>query len=300
MSRTQSRVDSDTPYLDGQLPIPGIAFVATTGATTFSRVAAGEFSLHCAASATAYVTAGMIDCAILRTGVQDFLQEQFGSARAGGAQGLSVGQPLTLSTGSIVAGSGVTINVLSTVGFLAGAFVTLDTVASGVQEFTQILSITSATAMVVATVKNSHTTPFPITANLYTTPGGISGIPPFSGVSQLTPPASRPKGILIKSLSITYLVGVANISAQTISLTLATYQESVAPTVTTLIASAANGLPVAFQATPHVLTIPVPVANQAWLTTFNSQVAIEFDFTTGTSGTVDILGATLGCSFNFN
>jgi len=301
MSRTQNRLDADTAQVDGQLPIPGVDFVATTGVTTYSKIAFGEYSLHCATSASGYVTTAGVNSAVLRTGVQDNLQEQFGSTVAGGAQGLAIGMPLTYLNGGITAGQNVNITVQSTVGMSANSYALLDTVASGVQEKIRIVSITSGTVFVAASIANTHSSGAPVALNLYTTPADVSGYPPVTGLTQLTPvTAPRPKGIKVTALVINYLVGTANISAQTVGLAAATYANGVAPTITTLIANATNGLPVAFGATPYAWVIPVPVAQQVWLNTFNTILAIEFDFTTGTSGTVDILGATLSCQFNFN
>lgn len=306
MSRTQGRFDNDTPQPDGQLSIPGTAFVNTSaGATSYTRIGSagsGTYTLHLAASATAYQAVSDAT-ALLRSGVQDFLQEEFGSNRASyyqGAQGQPIGQPITYATASTVAGSLVSVTVQSTVGIVAGTTVLVDTVASGVQEYALVTSITSGTVLVVASLKNSHTALFPIAANPFTTPAGVSGIPPFTGSLQLTPVTSaRPKGLLIKSLTINYLVGTSNITSPTIGITATSFSESAAPVVTTLLANATNGLIATFQATPHAVTIPVPIANQNFLNVFNTFVNIEFDFTTGTSGTVDIYGATLGVSYNY-
>ena len=300
MSRTQLRFESDQAFTDGQLAIPGADFVAVVGATTYAKIAFGEYSLHCAASATAYTVIAGINSAVFRTGMQDNLQEQFGSNRAGGAQGLAVGQPVTYLNGGITAGQNVNVTVQSTVGILANSYVLVDTVASGVQEYVRVVSITSGTVFVAASIANTHASGAPVAANVFTSPASATGTPPFTGLTQLTPlTAPRPKGIKITSLTISYLVGTANISAQTIGLAAATYANGVAPVITTLIANATNNLPVAFGATTYAWVIPVPVAQQVWLNTFNTVVAVEFDFTTGTSGTVDVLGATLGCSFNF-
>ena len=303
MSRTQNRLDADTPQSDGQLPIPGTDFVNTNASvTTYSKIAFGEYSLHCATSATAYQAVGGLNATTLRTGVQDALQELYGSYRAGGAQGLPVGIPLTYATAAVtVPAPSYSQAVVSSVGMSAGQSVTLDTVASGKQEFTTILSVTNATTIVLANVTQTHSNGFPIFVNNYTTPAGVSGFPPYTGLSQLTPVVSaRPKGIKITQVTLNYLVGTANISAQTVGLAYVTYANGVAAAVTTLIANATNALPVAFGATPYAWVIPVPIANQVWINPFNSFVSVEFDFTTGTSGTVDVLGATLSCQYNFN
>jgi hypothetical protein len=301
MSRTQAIIQGDTPQADGTVSLlPGADFVATSasGATTLFKIATGEFSLR-AAAASAYVIFGSLGGMIFRTGIQDDLQSFFGSSRAGGAQGLPIGSPQTLATASTVAGSSVSITVLSTVGFLPFQYVTIDTVASGVQEFTQILSITSPTVMVVRTLVNSHTAFFPVAANLFTTYTGATGRPPFTGASELTPvTVPRPKGISFLQLSVIYQVTTTAITVPTVGLFATQYFNNAAPVTTTLIAQATNGLQTATQAQPYVIPVPVPIAAQNFIVTPNTQVSVEFDFTNST-GTVDILAFILTCKFNY-
>ena len=302
MSRTQAAVSGDTPFQDGLFPLaPGGDIFATTGAATLTRIASGEISLRLTAAATAYVVIGTASSMLFRTGVQDDAQMFFGSLKAGGAQNLSVGNVQTTSTASTVAGSPVNIAVFSSVNFAAGQFVTIDTVASGVQEFAQVTSIPDATHITVAKLVNPHTSPFPVTANLFTSPYGASGRPPFAGSSQLTPlTAPRPKGLFFKQLNVAYIVNTANASVPTVGLTAIQYGHNVAPVVTTLIANATNNLQTAFQANPYVVAVPVPVANQGFIVTPNTSVVVEFDITTGAAATVDVLGFYLVCGFNYN
>lgn len=83
-----------------------------------------------------------------------------GSATFGGtATGVS-----TTATVSISSGELVSVTVLSTAGFSANQYVLVDTVGSGVQEYCQIQSITSSTVMVLLSVVNDHTEPFPVAA----------------------------------------------------------------------------------------------------------------------------------------
>lgn len=301
MSRTQATIQGDTSQPDGTIALlPGADVVATSasGATTLFKIATGEFSLR-AAAASAYVLFGSLGGMIFRTGMQDDLQSFFGSQRAGGAQGLPIGSPQTLATASTVAGTAVSITVLSTIDFLPGAYVTIDTVASGVQEFTQILSITSATVMVVRTLVNSHTALFPVAANLFTTYAGATGRPPFTGASQLTPvTAARPKGISFEQLTVIYQVTTTAITVPTVGMFATQYFNNAAPVTTTLIAQATNGLQTATQAQPYVIPVSVPLAASNFIVTPNTVVVVEFDFTNST-GTVDFLGFVLTCEFNY-
>jgi hypothetical protein len=301
MSRTQAVPQGDTPQPDGTIALlPGADVVATSasGATTLFKVATGEFSLR-AAAASSYVLFGSLGGMIFRTGMQDDLQSFFGSTRAGGAQGLAIGSPQTLATASTVAGTAVSITVLSTIDFLPFQYVTIDTVASGVQEFTQILSITSATVMVVRALVNSHTALFPVAANLFTTYAGATGRPPFAGASQLTPvTVARPKGISFEQLTVIYQVTTTAITVPTVGMFATQYFNNAAPVTTTIIAQATNGLQTATQAQPYVIPVSIPLANQNFIVTPNTVVVVEFDFTNST-GTVDFLGFVLTAEFNY-
>jgi hypothetical protein len=305
MSRTQGPLQADMPQPDGLIPLfPGqdiIQIPVAAETSAMHKIAAGEYSLRTASASDAYEFVGSVSKAIYRCGMQDDLQEFFGSAQAGGAMGLAVGHRTTLATASITAGAGVSVTVDSTVGFSAGSRVLVDTVASGVQEICVIQSITSATAMVLVNVVNAHAAVFPISQNIFTTPAGVSGRPPYAGMSQLTPvTAPRPKGISFKQIYISYIVNTTAITVPTCAMYATTYAYGTAPVVTTLIASGTNGLQTAASTTPYVIPVPVPVANQGYITLPNTFVTIEFDFTSGASGTVDILGMEATCSFNYN
>ena len=305
MPRTQSTYNQDTPFGDGQIPLsPGadIVQIAGSGTSAYTRIAAGEYSLRTATASVAYTFIGGATGLIYRVGVQDDLQEYYGSSRAGGSNLYPVGVPLTLATASTVAGTNVSVTVESTVGFTAGQYVTVDTVASGKQEFTQIVSITSGTVMVLANLVNSHTALFPVAANLFTTPAGVSGRPPYAGYSELTPVTSpRPKGINIKGLSVIYAVNTTAITVPTVGLYATSYANNVAASVTTLISQATNGLATAAQTNPYVIPVPVPLASQNFIVTPSTLVTVEFDFTNGTTAAgVDVLGFVLNCNFNYN
>lgn len=305
MSRTQGRLQADLANFDGFVPLlPGADLVQVTLASetsTVHKIASGEYSLRTASTSSAYTFLGGVTGLIYRLGMQDDLQEFFGSARAGGAQGLPIGWPLTYATSSTTAGTSVSVTVESTVGFVAGQYVLVDTVASTVQEYCQITSITSSTVMVLASMAHAHTAPFPIAANVFTTPAGVSGRPPFTGLSQLTPVTSaRPKGIEVTGLIVDYIVNTTAITVPTVGLYATTYAYGAAPSVTTLITQATNGLQVAAATTPYTIPVPVPIANQEFINTSNTFLSVEFDFTTGSSGSVDVLGVYIGVNYNYD
>lgn len=299
MSRTQGIVQGDLAQPDGQIFLFPKQVILASEASTIHKIAAGEYSQRTSSTSDAYTFVGILED-ILRVGMQDDLQEAFGSSDAGGAQGLPVGVTQTLATGNITAGSAVSVTVKSTVGFQAGNWVLVDTVASTVQEACQIQSITSATVMVLKTVVNSHTAVFPIAQNLFTTPAGVTGRPPYTGMSQLTPvTAPRPKGIRVKGVTVNYAVNTTAITVPTVGLYATSYSYGAAPVVTTLITNATNGLLVGAASEPYSIPVPVPIANRGFTVTPNSVISVEFDFTTGGSGSVDVLGFVLSCDFNY-
>lgn len=303
MSRTVARLQGDQPFNDMLVALspPGDIVAAGATAQTLTKIAFGEYSWRAATATTAYTFVGGVSGLIFRTGLQDDYQQAFGSARAGGAQGLAPGFPQTLVTASTVAGTFVTLTVMSSVNFFVGQFVTVDSVASGVQEFTQITSIPSGTSIVVAKLVNAHTANFPLTANLFTTPGPRTGRPPFTGLSQLTPQTvSPPKGINVQQLTVLYAVNTTAITVPTVGMAATQYFNNAAPTITTLIANATNNLQTAAQVQPYVIPVPVPVANQGFLVTPNTVVTVEFDFTTGASGSVDVLGFVINGQYNYD
>lgn len=310
MSRTQGRLDSDTFYSDGQIMLSALDLASVGGVGVLTRVAAGQYSLRFSNLTAAVVVAATLKN-IFRSGVQDWLQEQFGSQNAGGAQGKAVPGYTNYTTGSLAAGTNVSIPVLNSgwatgpiySGFKIGDIVTLDTVASTVQEFPQIVSIPDATHIVVNVIKNVHSTNAPVSSNAFTTPAGVTGPPPFTGVSEFTPvTAPRPKGIKIKRVTIDYQITGANgITIPTFGLFQAIYANGVAPTINTLIAQATNGLQTAANANPYTTVIPVPFANQTFLTAPNEVITAELDFTSGASASVlDIYGMSFGVDYNYN
>jgi hypothetical protein len=194
--------------------------------------------------------------------------------------------------------------VFSSVGFTVGAFVTVDTVASGVQEFAIITAIPDATHITVNKLANAHTGAATggasITQNLFTTPGPATGRPPFTGLSQLTPPLSRPKGISITSISVAYLITGANLTVPTIGMFATQYANLTAVVTTTLIAQATNNLQSAANAQAYVTNVPVPIANRGFIVTPQTSIIIEMDANVGAATTLDVTGMWLNCNFNYN
>jgi hypothetical protein len=300
MSRTQGRLDSDQAYKDGLIFFPIKVGDFTTGTPAITRPGAGQVGVSLAGSATAYVAMMSLPFLMLRTGVQDDLQEYFGSLNAGGANALAVPGQLQYSIGSLTPGVTKTINVTSSIGINAGSILTLDTVASGVQEFPQVVSITDATHIVVASLANSHSAGVPLTLNAFTTPAGVTGRPPFTGTTEFTPVTSpRPKGVKIKQLAAVYSVSTAAGTLNQLTLTATQYiPNNTAIAQTTLLA--ATGMPEATNAQPFVSPVTLAVANQNFIVTPYTQLVLEWDFTTGTGGSAVLYGVYAKVDFNFN
>lgn len=301
MSRTQGVQHYDTPFPDGIITLgpTDMVIASGTGTGAYTRVASGEWSLRVSTNTVSQVLVSL--AGILRKyGMQDFLQEVFGNAIPRGSHGLPVGWPNTLSTGSSLAGTAINVVVLSSVNFAVGQACIVDTVASGVQETAVISAIPDATHLTFFSLASAHTTPFPIAANVFTTPASVSGIPPFTGITQMTPvTAVRNKGILIKQITPRYVVNTADPTTLTIGLTETVYLHNTAPatTVNTILANAANGLVKTFGANVYAIPVPIPVANQKWFMARNSDIAIEIDVTNN-GGTVDLLGVDVDVSYN--
>lgn len=302
MPRSQRTLNADTAQPDGMINVSALdlTLLAGGGTGTLTRIASGEWSLRISTN-TASVIAAAISGLVSRFGAGDDLQERFGSGIPNGANSVAIGYPSTLSTGSAVIGSSINIAVLSSVNFSVGSSVVIDTVASAVQEKTVITAIPDATHITVQTLASNHTTPFPLFSHVFTTPAGVSGSPPYTGVTQFTPvTAPRPKGIMIKQITPRYIINTASLTANTIGLTLLQYVNNVAPAAATnLLANAANGMGTTFRATPYVTPIPIPVASQNFLIGRDSEVVLEWDVTNN-GGTIDLLGIMLDVNFNFN
>lgn len=299
MSRTQSRVDSDQSYKDGRISLGPTDFTQVSGASTITKIATGEYSYHVAASVGAFEAIAGCTGVLFRTGVQDDLQEFYGSLAAGGAQGKPVGATQTLTTNSLTAGTLVSIPVITSKNFAVGNYVTIDTVASTVQEFAVITSIPDATHIVVQQVANSHSSGAPVAQNVWTTPGSITGRPPFTGFSQFTPSSNRPKGLSIKGIALAYLVTGANFTVPTVGVFATQYQNNIAASVTTLLAQGTNGLQTAAQTNPYVTNVPITLAAQPFIITPSTVVTASIVGNTGSATTFDLLGFDFICDFNY-
>jgi hypothetical protein len=297
MSRTQGRYDADTPHTDGHVFVSALDGTLTSGTGTPTRVGSGLYTLAIGNTQTAVLQIPLTSL-IFRFGEQDSLQEQFGSAAAQGATGVPVNGYTTQTTASVSAGANVSIAVKNSAGFVIGRTITLD--LYGTPEYPKIVSFPDSTHILVNQVTATHASGVTISENLFTTPAGVSGSPPYTGSSELTPVTSpRPKGITIKQIYPIYTVGTVALTTNTIGVTKTVFAPNTAPVVTNLLADAANGLATAVQANPYLtpiqLTQPVSM-----LTTKYASYTIEWDVTTAGTGTANLYGVFLDISFNYN
>ena len=315
--RTQGRFDSDTGYGDMNVFVGAGNFQSLgSGTAALTRGGKGLIYQQVAASQDVILAAALSKL-LFRTGLLDDLQESFGTggnqpgpvtggtglygtgSGMTGANGLVANYPYTKSSSSVSASSGaVNIPVVDSQGFVAGNFVAIG--AGAVLEIQQITAVPDGTHITVAQLKFAHTTPFNIVQNPFTTPAGVSGRPPFTGVTQLVPvTAPRPKGINISDVVLHYAVGVNNLTSITAGLSQTLFVNGVAPAVTDILAPAANGLVVTAAALPYSTRLAV---NSGWLTTDQAEYILEVEAVTPStaSSAFYLSGASVHGTYNFN
>lgn len=167
---------------------------------------------------------------------------------------------------------------------------------SGMQDDLQEAFGGGATAQVFAAAQGKASPPA-----TFTTPAGVSGPPPFSGVTQFTPVTSaRPKGIQIVSLSFVYFVTTTTASANQVGLFEFSYANAAAPTVTTLLATATNGMQTAANTSGQTYVTTVTPTTSAFITPTSPNVVALWNVTTTTSGSVDLIEVVANVNYNFN
>jgi hypothetical protein len=297
MSRTQGQVQGDTGYGDGHIFIPAIAAFGTGTAGTWTRAGSGLVSLALGNSATTLLEIPL--SLIFRYGQQDWLQEQFGSGVAGGAQGKPVMGFTALVTSSTTAAASVNVPVNTSVGFAVGDYVT----AGGTQQ-TYITAIPDGTHITLALTTATLAVNATITQNIFTTPAGVTGTPPFKGGGTAPPAfltpltAPRPKGIGIRAIYPVYSIAGAALTTNTIGISKTVFSPNAAPVVTSILTDAANGLATATNAQPYLTPInfATPIAYQ---TTKFAEYIIEWDITTAGGGTANVYGIFLDLLYNY-
>jgi hypothetical protein len=153
---------------------------------------------------------------------------------------------------------------------------------------------------------------------------GISGKADFQGRpdtigsmsagQQITPRlVLLPKGFRVLSLDFVYLVAGLALSTNSFGLAKTQFQNNIANTITSIIALAANGLQTAIQTNPYVTTSALTLANQqtisnpqpgvvlpGYLLLADNTLWLEWDVSTGASGTARVYGIDVSFEYNFN
>lgn len=131
--------------------------------------------------------------------------------------------------------------------------------------------------------------------------GGVTGRPPFTGATQITPVAgNRLKGIKFLSLKVIYQILGAALTGHTIRMDKTVYANNVALAISAILAVGANGLATAIQANPYVTAIALAAGQQVYRVSDLSQYTIELAPTTQAAGSFKLYGIEVLCEFNFN
>lgn len=178
----------------------------------------------------------------------------------------------------------------------------LNRTAAGAENYNVVFGFDDLKRLIEA-VPPSAGSPLPFQEQFGTAAGGpgfpaTRGFPPFAGASQLTPPTAwPPKGVQITDCTVIYQVGVAALTAASLSLNRTVFANNVANAVTNLpLGGSALSLPT--QANPYVAVLPVttPVFETADL----SDLTLEFAFTMANTGTIRVYGLGMHLLFNYN
>jgi hypothetical protein len=169
--------------------------------------------------------------------------------------------------------------------------------SAGAGLFAQTLSATQAGtffANLAAYLRSTDLVPISGTGPA---PQTTAQLPTVSG-NPITTSGQSYKSLQINSISVIYTNTVANLSVATIGLTKTKFVDTTAPAVTNLLALAANGLPVAFQTTPHVKNIVL--ATPAIVGDSDTDLILNVNLTAGAGSTVTFYGVSLHCQSNTN
>lgn len=129
-------------------------------------------------------------------------------------------------------------------------------------------------------------------------PASAPGLPPFTGLTELTPPTLMPaKGIRVWGMTVVYLITATALTTHTINLYRTVYANNVANAITTVVLST-NALQTATQANPYVTS--VTVTTPVFETVNMSDLVAEVLVTTGTTSTYQFYGIGFSADFNFD
>jgi hypothetical protein len=151
------------------------------------------------------------------------------------------------------------------------------------------------TAGVPAAANGTAVTP----TNPFTTPAGVTGRPPYPGVTSFVPVASRPKGISINSLTLVYSITTNAATLNQVQVLSFTYANAAAPIVTTLLANGANGLATAASTAGQTYATTAALTNQNFIVGVNQIPVVQWSITPGAGGAT-LYQVIANVTYNFN
>lgn len=123
----------------------------------------------------------------------------------------------------------------------------------------------------------------------------------MANLQQITPrTALKIKGLLIQSVAVVELITGADLTAHTCRLDKTVFANNVANSISSVLATGANGLPTATQANPYVTEIPLAAAQQIYRITDLSQYWFELVAATQAGGAYRFYAVRMKVTFNFN
>lgn len=112
--------------------------------------------------------------------------------------------------------------------------------------------------------------------------------------------ALKTKGFKPLSFDVVYLVGTLALTSATCRVDYCQFVNNVAPAVTSVLASAANGLQTAIQAQPYVTNVVIPAAQQKYFTLNDADFVIEVALTGAATSTLTFYGIDFYFEYNYN
>lgn len=110
----------------------------------------------------------------------------------------------------------------------------------------------------------------------------------------------KTKGFKLLSFDVVYQITTLAATSSTCRVDQCAFVNNVAPAVTSILASAANGLQTAVQAQPYVTNVPIPVNQQIYRTLADLDLWIEVVITGAATTNLTFYGIDLYVEYNFN
>ena len=123
----------------------------------------------------------------------------------------------------------------------------------------------------------------------------------MSAAQQLQPrTAFKTKGFQLNSFDVLYNITTLAATSSTCRVDQTQYVNNIAPAITSILASGANGLQTAVQANPYVTNVPLAANQQIYRTLADTDLWIEVVITGQATTNLTFYGFDLYCEVNFN